>query len=263
MSRALYTAATGMQAQQMKIDVIANNLANVNTDGYKQSRAEFQDLIYQNLRVAGEATSAGTASPVGLQVGLGVRPAATVRNFQQGSLKEVQNRLAVAISGDGFFQVRLPSGEIGYTRNGSFEIGDRGQLQTVDGHAVEPPITLPADANLEEFTIAPDGQVTVRTVDSDRVVDLGRLRLVRLLNQGAMEAAGNNLYSYRADPRSIQESYPSEDGLGSLQQGFLESSNVEVVKEMVAMITGQRAYEANSKVIQAADRMLEEANRLR
>lgn len=263
MSRALYSAATGMQAQQFKIDIIANNLANVNTDGYKKTRAEFQDLIYQNLRYSGAASSASTVSPTGLQVGLGVRPAATVRNFQQGSLKETFNPLNVAINGDGFIQVRLPSGETGYTRAGNLSIDDRGRLTTAQGYLIEPPITLPTDTNPDRLNIAPDGIVTAKSVDDQRDIELGRLRLVRLLNRGSLEAMGNNIYRVSGDPRALQEGYPADEGLGSIQQGFLESSNVEVVQEMIAMITGQRAYESSSKVIQTADRMLEEANRLR
>jgi flagellar basal-body rod protein FlgG len=263
MTRALYSAATGMHAQQLKIDVIANNLANVNTDGYKQSRAEFQDLIYQNMKLAGAPSSQATVAPVGLQVGLGVRPSATVRNFEQGQLKQTRNPLDIAINEDGFLQVRLPTGETAYTRNGSLKIDDRGRLTTTEGYLLEPPITLPTDTNPDQLTIAPDGTVTAKSTEDRRDIDLGRLRMVRLLNQGSLEAMGNNLFRVNGDPRAIQEGYPTEDGLGSIQQGYLESSNVKVVEEMIAMITGQRANEANSKVIQAADRMLEEANRLR
>lgn len=263
MSRALYSAATGMHAQQLKIDVIANNLANVNTDGYKQSRAEFRDLIYQNLRLAGAATSGATSAPVGLQVGLGVRPSATIRNFEQGQLKETANPLDVAINDEGFFQVRMPNGELAYTRSGAMKIDDEGRLTTSEGYLLEPPITLPTDTNSDLLSIAPDGTVTARSVEDQRDIELGRIRLVRLLNQGALEAMGNSLYRVSGDPRSLREGYPTEEGFGSLQQGYLEASNVKVVEEMIAMITGQRAYEANSKVIQAADRMLEEANRLR
>lgn len=264
MTRALYSAATGMHAQQLKMDVIANNLANVNTDGYKQSRAEFQDLIYQNMKLAGAAASQASATPVGLQIGLGVRPAATVRNFSQGILKETNNPLNVAINGDGFLQVRRANtDEILYTRDGSLKVDDRGRLTNSQGDLIEPPITLPRDTNSDFLNIAPDGTVTARSTDDQRDIELGRLRMVRLLNQGSLEALGNNLYRNTGDPRAVQEGFPVEDGLGSIQQGYLEGSNVKVVEEMIAMITGQRAYEANSKVIQAADRMLEEANRLR
>ena len=263
MSRALYIAATGMHAQQLKIDVIANNLANVNTDGYKQSRAEFQDLIYQNLRLAGAASSQTTTAPISLQVGLGVRPAATVRNFEQGNLQQTDNPLTMAISEDGFFQVRRPTGEIVYTRNGSLKVDGRGRLTTTEGYQLEPPITLPVDTNPDLLTIAPDGTVVARSSDDRRDIEVGRIRLARLLNRGALEAIGNNFYRISGDPRSVREGFPTEEGFGSIQQGYLEASNVKVVEEMVAMITGQRAYEANSKVIQTADRMLEEANRLR
>ncbi len=263
MTRALYSAATGMHAQQLKIDVIANNLANVNTDGFKQSRPEFQDLIYQNMKLAGAASSLNTVAPIGLQVGLGVRPSATVRNFEQGQLKQTGNPLDIAISEEGLLSVRLPTGEIAYTRSGALKIDDRGQLTTSQGYLLEPPITLPPDTNPDRLTITADGTVTARSAHDQREIDLGRLRMVRLLNQGSLEALGNNLYRLTGDPRALIEGYPTEEGFGSIQQGYLESSNVKVVEEMIAMITGQRAYEANSRVIQTADRMLEEANRLR
>ncbi|MEL6187542.1 MAG: flagellar basal-body rod protein FlgG [Myxococcota bacterium] len=261
MSRALYTAATGMHAQQLKIDVIANNLANVNTDGYKQSRAEFKDLIYQNLRLAGDVT---TGSTVGLQVGLGVRPSATVHNFEEGQLKETRNPLDVAISGPGFMQVRMPSGEVVYTRNGALQITDDGELVTLEGYSLEPPITLPTDANSDNVVVRPDGTVFVNFDSSDRRdIEVGRLQLVRMLNEGSLQSLGNSLFRANGDSRAIRIGTPGDEGFGTLQQGYKETSNVKVVQEMISMITGQRAYEANSKVIQAADRMLEEANRLR
>ena len=261
--RSLTTAATGMQAQQLQIDVIANNLANVNTDGYKQTRAEFQDLMYQTMRVSGAASSASTTTTVGLQVGLGVRPSATVRNFDGGTLKATGSNLDVAINGEGFLQIQLPTGEIAYTRNGSLHVNDEGRLTTSDGYLLEPPVTLPTNTNDDQLTIGADGTITVRSVDDNRSTDLGRIRLARFVNKGGLEALGNNLYRSNGDTRSIREGYPTEDGFGSIQQGYLESSNVKVVEEMIAMITGQRAYEASSKVIQAADRMLEQANQLR
>ncbi len=264
MTRALYTAATGMYAQQLKIDVIANNLANVNTDGYKTSRAEFQDLIYQTMRTAGSGTSRDTSNPIGLQIGLGVRPDATSRSFEQGQLKETHNPLNLAINGDGLLQVRLPTGEMAFTRNGALKIDESGQLVTSEGYQLEPPIVLPADTNPERLTIAPDGTVTARsTDDTTREIELGRITIARMLNQGALEGLGGNLYRLSGSSKGMQIGTPGEDGLGTLQQGYLESSNVKVVEEMIAMITGQRAYESNSKVIQTADRMLEETNRLR
>ncbi|MBX2811632.1 MAG: flagellar basal-body rod protein FlgG [Myxococcales bacterium] len=263
MSRALYTAATGMHAQQLKIDVIANNLANINTDGYKQSRPEFKDLLYQNLRIAGGGLSQSSGSGSGLQVGLGVRPSATVRNFEQGNLRETSNPLTVAIDNEGFLQVRRPTGEIVYTRNGSLKVDERGRLATTEGYLLEPNITLPTDTNPDLMTISPDGTVTVRSTSDQRDIEVGRIRLVRLLNRDSLEALGSSFYRAGGDRRSLIEGYPSEEGFGSIQQGYVEVSNVKVVEEMVAMIAGQRAYEANSKVIQASDRMLEEANRLR
>ena len=261
MSRALYTAATGMHAQQLKIDVIANNLANVNTDGYKRSRAEFQDLVYQTLRTAGSVNTQTVDVPVGIQVGLGVRPASTPKNFEQGDMKNTGNRLDVAIEGEGFLQIRLPSGEVAYTRNGALKVDVQGRLVTSEGYEIEPPITLPRDTT--QLNIAKDGTISVLTSTSDRELEVGQLQLANAVNKGAFESLGQNLYRMTGDTRDVQVGVPGTDGLGTLAQGFLEASNVRVVEEMIAMITGQRAYEANSKVIQTADRMMEETNRLR
>jgi len=263
MSRALYIAATGMHAQQLKIDVIANNLSNVNTDGFKRSRAEFQDLVYQSLRTAGTVNTDTVDVPVGIQVGLGVRPSATPKNFEQGDIKQTESQLDVAIEGDGFFQVRLPSGEIAYTRNGSFKVDTEGRLVTSEGYELEPPITLPRVDNFVRLNIAKDGTVSATTADSGRDLELGQLQLANAINKGAFESLGQNLYRMSGDARDVQVGVPGTEGFGSLAQGFLEASNVRVVEEMIAMITGQRAYEANSKVIQTADRMMEETNRLR
>jgi flagellar basal-body rod protein FlgG len=261
MSRALYTAATGMHAQQLKIDVIANNLANVNTDGYKRSRAEFQDLVYQTLRTAGSVNTQTVDVPVGIQVGLGVRPASTPKNFEQGDMKNTGNRLDVAIEGEGFLQVRLPSGEVAYSRSGALKVDVQGRLVTSEGYEIEPPITLPRDTT--QLNIAKDGTVSVLTSTSDRELEVGQIQLANAVNKGAFESLGQNLYRMTGDTRDVQVGIPGTDGLGTLAQGFLEASNVRVVEEMIAMITGQRAYEANSKVIQTADRMMEETNRLR
>ena len=261
MSRALYTAATGMLAQQLKIDVVANNLANVNTEGFKRSRAEFQDLMYQTLRTAGGRTSSETAVPVGLQVGLGARPAATVRSFEQGAIKSTENPLDIAIEGPGLFQVTLPSGEVAFTRSGSFKIDSQGQLVTADGYLLEPRIVVPQDVT--ELQVQADGTVSARVAGRGETVELGSLQLANVLNHGALEGLGRNLYRYAGSFSEVHVGTPGRDGLGTLRQGTLEESNVKVVEEMIAMIVGQRAYEANSKVIQTADRMLEETNRLR
>jgi len=261
MSRALYTAATGMHAQQLKIDVIANNLANVNTDGYKRSRAEFQDLVYQTLRTAGSVNTQTVDVPVGIQVGLGVRPASTPKNFEQGDIKNTGNLLDVAIEGEGFLQVRLPSGEVVFTRNGALKVDAEGRLVTNEGYEIEPPIIAPRDAT--QMNIARDGTVSVLTANSERELEIGQIQLANAVNKGAFESLGQNLYRMTGDSRDVQVGVPGSEGLGTLAQGFLEASNVRVVEEMIAMITGQRAYEANSRVIQTADRMLEETNRLR
>lgn len=264
MSRALYTAATGMHAQQLKIDVIANNLANVNTDGFKQKRLEFQDLVYQNLRVAGASTDFSASAPAGLQVGLGVKSAATVHNFDQGAMRVTTNELDMAIAGEGFFRVRDGNGQIHYTRTGNFQINDRNELVTANGYSLEPPIILPRDTEAGTLNVDANGRVSVKSnTDNTRSIEVGTIQLSKLLNQGSMESMGSNLFRYSGTDRSLVTGVPGDDGFGSIVQKTLETSNVKVVEEMVAMIRGQRAYEANSKVIQAADRMLEEANRLR
>ncbi len=261
MPRALYTAATGMSAQQLKIDVIAHNLANINTTGFKRSRLEFQDLIYQNLRTAGAENSSETQNPVGLQIGHGVRPTATHLSMQNGDLQATENPLDLAIEGPGFFQVRLPGGELAYTRAGSMKVSSRGELVNSDGYAVEPPIIIPTDATA--ITVGTDGVVSAKTGGSGRDVQLGRIQLAQVFNPGSLEAMGRNLYRLSGDPGEVRVGNPGEDGLGALSQGYLEASNVKVVEELIAMIVGQRAYEANSKVISTADQMLDEANRLR
>jgi flagellar basal-body rod protein FlgG len=233
----------------------------VNTDGYKRSRAEFQDLVYQTLRTAGSVNTQTVDVPVGIQVGLGVRPASTPKNFEQGDMKNTGNRLDVAIEGEGFLQVRLPSGEVAYSRSGALKVDVQGRLVTSEGYEIEPPITLPRDTT--QLNIAKDGTVSVLTSTSDRELEVGQIQLANAVNKGAFESLGQNLYRMTGDTRDVQVGIPGTDGLGTLAQGFLEASNVRVVEEMIAMITGQRAYEANSKVIQTADRMMEETNRLR
>lgn len=261
MSRALHTAATGMHAQQLKIDVIANNLANVNTHGFKRVRAEFQDLLYQTLRIAGTRSSTETVTPTGLEVGLGARPAATVRNFETGDLQNTQNPMDIAIEGPGFFQVRTPGGEIALTRAGAFKVDERGELVTADGYPLDPPIVVPEDSSA--LTVGSDGLVTSHPADRSAPIEIGRIQLARVLNTGTLEGMGRNLYRVSGEQRFVQIGPPGQDGAGTLAQGFLEGSNVRVVEEMIAMIVGQRAYEANARVIQTADRMMEETNRLR
>jgi flagellar basal-body rod protein FlgG len=258
MIRALYSAASGLQAQQLNIDVIANNLANVNTAGFKQSRAEFQDLLYQNGRPAGAASSTSTEFPVGLQVGLGSRPVATTRLFTQGDFRQTGNPLDMVIEGQGFFQVRLPSGETAYTRAGSFHLNSEGAVVTADGNLLDPNISIPRDALT--ITVAPDGTVSVTQPGQAQAQQVGSIQLANFANPAGLNAIGKNLFLPTAASGEATTGTPGENGIGSVNQFFLEQSNVSVVEEMVNMIVGQRAYEINSKVVKTADEMLQTMN---
>ncbi|MEL7368469.1 MAG: flagellar basal-body rod protein FlgG [Myxococcota bacterium] len=260
MSRALFTAATGMLAQERKIDVIANNLANVNTDGFKGSRAEFQDLMYQTLRAAGAGGSALRSTATGTQVGLGVKDGAIVRDFSQGAFKNTGKSTDVAISGSGFFVVRLDDGSYRLTRNGAFRVSAQGELVTKDGHPLWPIVQVPLER--AGLAIGADGSVEAILPQGERRL-LGALQVAEVRNVDALEATGDNLFSIADFDLNVTLTQPGQNGTGRLEAGFLEGSNVKVVEEMIAMITGQRAYEANSRVIQTADRMMEETNRLR
>ena len=256
MLRALFTAATGMQAQQVNIDTIANNIANVNTTGFKQGRAEFQDLLYQTIRPAGTASSTSTTFPVGLQLGLGTRPVATDRIYTQGDFKMTGNPYDLTIEGKGFFQVKLPSGETGYTRDGSFHMSADGTIVTSSGDPLEPQITIPTNA--DSVTIGKDGTVSASVAGVAQQV--GSLQLANFANPAGLDAIGSNLFRVTTASGDAVTGAPGEDGIGNVNQGFLESSNVSVVEEMVNMIVGQRAYEVNSKVVKAADEMLQTMN---
>ncbi len=260
MLRALYTAATGMQSQQINIDTIANNIANVNTTGFKQGRAEFQDLLYQNIRPAGTASSASSTFPVGLQLGLGTRPVATDRIFTQGDMKQTGNNMDFVIEGKGFFQVRMPSGELGYTRDGSFHRNAEGILSTADGYPLEPQITIPADA--DSIVVGKDGTVSVTTAGQTAPQQVGTIQLANFQNPAGLNAVGGNLYMASGASGDPITGNPGENGLGNVNQGFLEQSNVSVVEEMVNMIVAQRAYEVNSKAVRVADDMLSQINNL-
>ena len=260
MLRALYTAATGMEAQQINIDTIANNIANVNTTGFKQARAEFQDLLYQNIRPAGTAASASTQYPVGLQLGLGVRPVATTRIFRQGDFRQTNNPLDLVIEGKGFFQVKMSSGESAYTRDGSFHVNKEGSLVTSAGDPLEPQITIPADA--QEVVIASDGTVSVTQAGQTAAQQVGTIQIANFQNPAGLNAMGRNLLSATSASGDAITGTPGEGGLGHINQGFLEQSNVNVVEEMVNMIIAQRAYEVNSKAVRAADDMLSQVNNL-
>ncbi len=254
MIRALYTAATGMEAQQLNIDVIANNLANVSTSGFKKSRADFQDLLYQTLREPGGPASGTTQISTGVQVGLGVKPAAVSRIHLQGDFTQTTNPLDVAIEGDGMFQVTLPDGSSAYTRSGAFKLDSTGSVVTSEGDALTPQITIPQGA--ESITIGNDGTVSVTLPGQSTASQVGQMQTVRFANPAGLRAEGRNLFLETETSGPPQLGTPGQDGLGQLSQGFLESSNVSVVEELVAMITGQRAYEINSRAITAADEML-------
>ena len=261
MMRALYTAATGMAAQTTNIDVISNNLANVNTNGYKKSRADFQDLMYQYILEPGAPTSESTTNPSGIQVGLGVKTASVQKVFTQGDLTSTGNQFDVAIQGDGFFEITKPDGTAAYTRSGAFRINENGELVTSDGYKVAPGITIPTDAL--GTTIAADGTVSVKVTGSSAPQQVGTIQGVRFPNMGGLRALGQNLYEETEASGAPVTGTFSQDGYGSLNQGFLESSNVSVVEQVVSMITAQRAYEASSKGITTADEMLSQAINLK
>jgi len=262
MIRSLYTAATGMTAQQLNMDVIAHNLSNANTTGFKRSRADFQDLLYQTSRAAGTAAAQGAQVPTGIQVGLGTRAAAIERILSQGDFRQTGNALDLVIEGDGFFQVQLADGQIGYTRDGTFKLDGQGRLVTSDGNVLLPEITVPAEG-VGRVTIGQDGTVFVNLPGQATPQQLGQIQLARFANPTGLESVGRNIYRPTAASGAAVTGTPGLDGFGTTGSGFLEMSNVKVVEEMVDMITAQRAYEINSKSIQAADEMLQIANNLR
>jgi len=258
--RALWTAATGMQAQQQTLDVISNNLANVQTAGFKRSRVDFQDLVYEVLQAPGASSAQGHEVPSGFQIGHGSRAVATQRLFIKGDLQQTGNSLDLAIEGDGFFQVEIPSGDTGYTRAGTFKKNSQGQLVTSDGFAVQPQITIPQNAT--SVTVGVDGTVSVVQAGQAQPQTVGTLELVRFINPGGLQSQGRNLFVPTQASGDAIPGTPGRDGLGTLLQGFIESSNVNVVEEMVGMITTQRAYEINSRAIRTADEMMQTANNL-
>ena len=261
MQRSLFIAATGMEAQRLSIDVISNNLANVNTTGFKKSRADFQELIYQGIREAGASSAEGVELPTGIQVGLGVQPAAVQKMFQQGDFVSTGNNLDLVIEGQGFFQIVKPDGEIAYTRSGALKLNSEGNIVNSDGYALEPAITIPPNAL--QITITQDGTVSVMQAGSSAPTQVGQIELAQFINPGGLNALGKNLFSPTASSGEATTGNPGSDGLGTINQGFLELSNVNVVEEMVNMIVSQRAYELNSKVVQTSDEMLATANNLR
>lgn len=252
MIRGLWTAATGMNAQQLNLDVIAHNLANVNTNGFKKSRAEFQDLLYQTLRAAGTETAAGQQIPVGIQIGMGVKPIAVQKMFTQGDYHQTGRQLDLAIEGDGFFRL-LRNGEDVYTRSGSFKLDSTGTIVDSEGNPLQPEFAVPAEA--VQINIDSGGNITALDAGGEELAAT-RITLVRFQNPGGLYALGKNLYSQTNASGSPVEGNPGEEGYGTIAQGFVEMSNVDVVTEMVNMIVAQRAYEINSKAIQSSDEML-------
>ena len=263
MMRALWSAASGMKTQQTQMDVIANNLANVNTTGNKKQRAEFQDLIYQNIRDAGAASGADNTYPTGLQIGLGSRLAATNRIFTQGNLQETGNPTDISIEGEGFFQILMPDGSTAYTRDGSFKLDSERNLVTSDGYPLLENIALDANAPSDTIVIASDGQVSDKVAGQTNSNLVGQIQLARFVNPSGLTAIGKNLFVVSDASGEPIVNNPGTDGTGTLVQGTLEMSNVQVVEEMVNMIVSQRAYESDSKAITTSDSMLEIANGLK
>lgn len=260
MIRSLWIAKTGMDVQQTNIDVVSNNLANVSTNGFKRARPVFEDLIYQTLRPAGGQTSQQNQLPNGLQLGTGARTVATTRIFTQGNIQQTENRLDVAISGDGFFQIQLPDGSTGYTRDGSFRMDSQGQVVTTQGYPV---ISFPAiPLGTQDVTIGSDGTVSLRQAGSAAVTNAGQLQLASFINNAGLDSRGENLYLETSASGTPNTGTPNTSGLGLLQQGYVETSNVNVTEELINMIQAQRAFEINSRSIQASDQMLQKLSQL-
>ncbi|MEO3474498.1 flagellar basal-body rod protein FlgG [Roseomonas sp. CAU 1739] len=260
--RSLTIAATGMMAQQNNVEVISNNIANISTTGFKRRRAEFQDLIYQNLRRTGsQSADTGTTLPSGAQIGLGVRTAAVYRISEQGNLQQTENRFDLAVRGNGFFQIQLPSGETAYTRDGTFGLSAEGTIVTAEGFVVNPGITIPANAR--DVTINSNGEVLAKIDGQTNPQNVGQIQLAIFANEGGLEAVGDNLFLATPSSGEAQQGSPGSVGYGQTMQGFIETSNVNVVQEITSLITAQRAYEMNSRVITASDEMLSTLTRLR
>jgi flagellar basal-body rod protein FlgG len=260
MTRSLFIAKTGLDAQQMQLDVISNNLANVGTSGFKKSRAVFEDLVYQTLRQPGAQSTQQTQLPTGLQIGTGVQPVASERIFTQGNLTQTGNQLDVAVNGQGFLQVSLPDGTTAYTRDGSLHQDAQGALVTSSGYPISPAITIPSNA--QTVTIGADGTVTVTQQGQAAATTVGTMQLANFINPSGLEAKGENLYVETAASGTPTTNTPGSNGLGTLKQGYVETSNVNVVEELVNMIQTQRAYEINSKAISTSDQMLQRLSQM-
>lgn len=263
MMRSLWTAASGMIGQQFNIDTIAHNLSNVNTAGYKKGRADFEDLLYQTIRAAGTPQERDILAPTGIQAGHGVRPAATQKIYSQGSLQNTENILDLAVEGEGFFRVQLYDGTFGYTRDGSFKIDANGQIVTSNGYRLSPEVVMPEGFVYSDISIGPDGLVTVKVAGDDTPIEVGQIQIYRFVNPAGLMNIGQNLLKVTSASGPPIGGKPGFSGRGTLQQGFLEMSNVQVAEEMVNMIVAQRAYELNSKAIITSDSMLATANALK
>ena len=261
MIRSMMTAATGMEAQQLYMDTISNNLSNVNTVGFKRSRVEFQDLLYQTIREPGVRNFEGGMAPSGLEVGLGVRPAGTQRVFEQGSLNRTENPMDLAIQGEGLFQIMMPDGSSAYTRDGTFKLSSDGTIITSSGFQLLPQIVLPQGS--QTLSVGADGRVSVMLPGDEMSTDIGQIELVRFINPAGLKSLGGNLYATTEASGLPIVSYPGEDGSGTIAQFYVETSNVQIVEEMVNMITAQRAFEIVSKSIQVAEEMLQVASNLK
>ena len=261
MIRSLYTAATGMIAQQTQIDVTSHNIANVNTIGYKKQRAEFADLFYQVSEYAGISSSDTSISPTGIEVGLGARPTAITKQFTQGNFKETGNNLDMAITGNGFFQLQLPDGSVGYTRNGAFKLDGQGQVVNSDGYKLIPEITIPESA--VAVAVGSNGSVSVVQAGETEPTQVGQIELANFINPAGLHSLGDNNYINTIASGDAILGTAGLDGIGQIRQGFVEMSNVQLVEEMTDLITGQRAYEANSKAITTSDEMLKTVNQLK
>lgn len=261
MLKSLNTAATGMAAQQTNMDVIANNMANVSTTGFKKSRAEFEDLMYQTMKEPGAASGLNAVSPTGVQTGLGVRTGGVQKDFEIGAAKQTKQPLDISIQGSGFFPIQLSDGQIGYTRDGSFKKDPSGAIVDRNGNPLQPQIVIPPNAS--SVSISASGQVSVLVGNGREPQNIGQIELVNFVNPAGLKSLGKNVFVPSGASGLPQQGQPGQNGLGQLEQGELEASNVNIVEEMVNMITAQRAYETNSKVIQASDQMLQYMNQLR
>lgn len=261
MIRSLYTGTTGMNAQQLSMDVIAHNLANVSTTGFKKSTTDFQDLLYETLKVPGSQTSADTQSPTGILVGMGVQPAAVTKIFTQGEIYQTENELDVAIEGVGFFEIELPNGTSGYTRSGAFKLDSDGNLVNSNGYSIIPAITIPDGST--DITISDTGVVSAILAGETESTEVGNLEIIRFTNNAGLSAAGDNIYLETNSSGVPTAGVPGDDGYGILMQTYLEGSNVNIVQEMANMITTQRAYEINSKTITTSDDMMGITNNLK